>query len=196
MNTLNSTAVDRRKRLRPWIALASVMIVITVQLRVQGRLWWCACGEWFLWSGDVVSPHCSQHFLDPYAFTHVLHGVLLWWALLVIAPKMTWPWMLWWCIALEGLWELLENSPMIIDRYRNHTAALGYEGDTVINSLGDILSCGVGFYAAYRLGIRKSIALFVALELLLLFWIRDNLTLNVLMLAWPVEGIKQWQLGA
>ncbi|MDA0831685.1 MAG: DUF2585 family protein [Planctomycetota bacterium] len=195
MKSLPFITEDRRTRARPWIALAVVLILVTAQLRLQHRLWWCACGERFLWATDVNSRHCSQHLIDPYAFTHVLHGVLLWWALLIIAPKMRWQWKLWWCIALEGLWEIVENTPFVINRYREGTAALGYEGDSIFNSLGDTLSCGLGFYAAYRLGVRKSIALFVATEIVLLFWIRDNLTLNVVMLLWPIETIKHWQLG-
>ena len=185
----------RRQWLRPWPMLAVALVVITVQLRVQGRLWWCECGQWALWAGDVASRHCSQHPFDPYAFTHILHGVLLWWGLMIVAPTLKWEWKLWWCIAIEGLWEIIENTPFVIDRYRDQTAALGYEGDTIVNALGDILACAVGFYAAYRLGVRKSIVLFVVMELILLAWIRDNLTLNVLMLFWPVEGIKEWQLG-
>jgi hypothetical protein len=98
-------------------------------------------------------------------------------------------------IAIESLWEVVENSHFVIDRYRTATMALGYEGDSVVNSLGDIASCALGWALARRLGWKWSIALFVAVELALLLWIRDNLALNVLMLAWPMESVKRWQMG-
>ncbi|MFN0195600.1 MAG: DUF2585 family protein [Planctomycetaceae bacterium] len=181
--------------LRPISAMLLVLVIVTIQLRVQGRLWTCACGSLAIWKSNVISQHSSQHLFDPYAFTHVLHGVILFWGLNAIRALRSPAWKLWWCIALEGLWEILENSPLIIDRYRNETAALGYEGDTIINALGDIFSCALGFELTRRLGFRRSLAFFVGLELVLLFWIRDNLTLNVLMLVWPIEAIKNWQLN-
>lgn len=91
------------------------------------------------------------------------------------------------------LWEIVENSPWVVDRYRQATAALGYEGDSVVNVVGDVLACTLGFAVARRLGWRGSLALFFAVEIGLLFWIRDNLTLNVVMLFFPVEAIKNWQ---
>jgi hypothetical protein len=96
---------------------------------------------------------------------------------------------------IEATWEVLENSPLIIDRYREATAALGYTGDTIVNSVGDILFCILGVGIARQIGFRWSVVLFVATELVLLFWIRDNLTLNVLMLIYPIEAIRVWQIG-
>ena len=109
-----------------------------------------------------------------------------------------WPlaWRLCLSIAIESLWEMLENTQFVIDRYRQATAAVGYEGDTVVNSLFDILSCGVGFMVAQRLGWRWSLAVFVAVEIALMVWIRDSLLLNVLMLVYPLAGVKAWQTGA
>ncbi len=181
--------------LRPVAAILLVLVVVAGQLHLQGRLWTCACGSLAIWNSDVISQHNSQHLFDPYAFTHVLHGVLLCWGLNVIRYLHSPAWKLWWCIALEGLWEIVENSPIVINRYRNETAALGYEGDTIVNALGDIFSCALGYELTRRLGFRRSFAFFVGMELALLIWIRDNLTLNVLMLVWPIEAIKNWQLN-
>lgn len=98
-------------------------------------------------------------------------------------------------IAIESAWELIENSNTVIERYREATAALGYEGDTVVNSLGDIFCCGIGFMIARRLGWSRSIMVFVATELVLLIWIRDSLLLEILMLMRPINAIKIWQMG-
>lgn len=137
--------------------------------------------------------HNSQHLFDPYSLTHFLHGFvfcgfLYWWV-----PRSTRDWRFIVALVAEALWEIFENSPFIIDRYREATLAQGYEGDSILNSLGDVLSCATGVVAAHRLGVHISIYVFVAVEGLLLVWIRDNLTLNVLMLLFPIEAIKQWQ---
>ena len=186
---------DKRKKRAPWLAIVAVLIVVTVQLRRQGRTWWCSCGQPFLWVGDVHSSHCSQHLFDPYSFTHVLHGVvfcgILTWAVPPLLPN----WRLFLAVLVESLWELLENSQVVIQRYRAATIALGYEGDSIVNSLSDILCCAAGFVLARRLGLRRSAILFVLTELILLVWIRDNLTLNVLMLVYPIDAIKAWQSG-
>jgi hypothetical protein len=126
----------------------------------------------------------------------VLHGFvfcgLLAWGLPRLAPV----WRLSLAVTVEALWEVLENSDFVIRRYREATAALGYEGDTVVNSLGDIFACGLGFVIARRLGFRRSLALFVLTEVVLLVWIKDSLTLNVLMLIYPIDAIKAWQTGS
>jgi hypothetical protein len=123
----------------------------------------------------------------------VLHGFLLCGLVALIAPQLSAVWQLWLAVSIEAVWEVLENSEFVIRRYREQTAALGYHGDTVVNSLGDILVCGVGFVLAHRLGFRRTFALFVLTEVFLAFWIRDNLTLNVLMLIHPIEAVKEWQ---
>jgi hypothetical protein len=104
-------------------------------------------------------------------------------------------WQLWLALVVEALWEVVENSAWIIDRYRQTTLALGYNGDTVLNSLSDILLCGLGFVLARRLGFYRTLAIFVTTELVLLFWIRDGLLLNILMLIYPIDAIKTWQMG-
>jgi hypothetical protein len=149
----------------------------------------------YLWAGNVWSSDNSQHWLDPYSFTHLLHGVVFFWLLAWLRPRLSPMWLLFIALAVESVWEVFENSAFIIDRYRETTAALGYNGDTIINSLGDILVCGLGFMLAIRLGFRRSLVLFVITELGLLVWIRDSLVLNVVMLLYPVEAIKLWQIG-
>jgi len=174
------------------------IIVITVAtgllLRAEGRLWICACGRIQVWSGQVCSANNSQHFLDPYSFTHVLHGFLFFWliACLVRRPRGSWQVVL--ALAIEGAWEVFENTNFIIDRYRSETAALGYNGDTVVNSCGDLLCCLLGFIVAKRLGLKWSLIVFVLLELVLILWIKDSLVLEILMLVIPVDAIRAWQM--
>jgi predicted MFS family arabinose efflux permease len=129
----------------------------------------------------------------PYSFTHVLHGFLLCGLLALIAPRLSALWRLWLAVSIEALWELIENSEFVIRRYREQTAALGYHGDTIVNSLGDILVCGLGFVLAQHLGFRRAFAVFVLTEVALALWIRDNLTLNIVMLIHPIDAIKEWQ---
>jgi hypothetical protein len=178
-----------------WLALSALLLGGTYYLHLQGRPWWCACGEWFLWSGDVHSRHNSQHLADPYSFTHVLHGVLFCGALVWGFPRMDWTRRFQISMAVETFWELVENSSFIVDRYRATNIAQGYEGDSIVNSLGDIACAGLGFALARQLGWKWSIAICVATEVILLFWIRDNLFLSGLMLVYPFEAINAWQMG-
>ena len=183
-----------RKSVWPWLAIAATLGAATFQLHYQGRLWMCSCGQFFLWVSEARSSNTSQHLLDPYSFTHVLHGVIFGWLILWLAPRLWWVWGLWLAVAAEAVWEVVENSDFVIQRYRE-AGALGYFGDTIVNSLGDIAMCSLGFMLAWYLGFGRSLALFVAVEVVLLFWIRDSLLLNVLMLVYPVERIEQWQAG-
>ena len=177
----------------PWLAIGLVLVAAIYQLRSQGRLWWCSCDYLLLWSGDPWSSDNSQHLLDPYSFTHVLHGFVLCGLLAWLAARLSSVWQLWLAVAIEALWEVVENSEFVIRRYREETAALGYQGDTIVNSLGDILVCGLGFVLARRLGLRWTLALFAVTEVMLSFLIRDSLLLNVLMLIYPIDAIKAWQ---
>ena len=187
-----------KKNLWPWLAIAAVLVVTALLLHAEGRLWICACGSFHFWAGDTCSSNNSQQFLDPYSFTHVLHGVVYFWliALLVklAVPRLRAVWQLWLAVTLASLWELFENSPVIIQRYREATAALGYQGDTVVNSMGDIFCCVAGFMLARRLGLRRSLLAFIGTEIVLLFWIRDSLLLEILMLVHPLAAIKVWQM--
>ncbi|MBX3390703.1 MAG: DUF2585 family protein [Phycisphaeraceae bacterium] len=184
------------------LAMSLVFVgVAIVGLRMMGRVWWCACGNPSPWVTDVWSMHCSQHFLDAYTFSHVSHGLLFFIAFRWLHGALPEHWQraftpTWWflgAIALETGWEVLENTPFVIERYRAQTASLNYDGDSIGNSLGDILSCAFGFFIASKIGVRRTLILFVALEVVTLLWIRDNLTLNVVMLVHPIESIKAWQ---
>ncbi len=175
--------------------MALVLAVSAYLLHSQGRLWIAESGRVYLWSGNVWSADNSQHFLDPYSFTHVLHGFAFCWILSWLFPQLSRVWRLTIAVSLEALWEVIENSAYVIERYRAATAALGYQGDTVINSLGDIIMCGLGFLLAQRLGFRRSLILFILVEVVLVIWIRDSLLLNILMLLYPLDRIKAWQMG-
>lgn len=182
------------RRLWPALAIVASFGATAILLRLEGRLWICACGRLLIWSGNSCSSDNSQHFLDPYSFTHVLHGLLFFWLIAWLVPRLNSNWQLTLAIAVEALWEVFENTNFIIDRYRSVTAALGYTGDTVVNSFGDILCCLVGFMIARRLGLRRSLIVFAALELLLILWIKDSLLLEILMLVFPVDAIKALQM--
>jgi hypothetical protein len=188
---------ERRAWKNPWLGLALLLVLTltTVQLHLQGRKWWCDCGQFSPWTSDIHSAHNSQHFLDPYSLTHVLHGVLFCGLLARGRRRIPTAWRLGITILLEALWEIFENSAFVIQRYREATVALGYQGDTIANSLGDICCCGLGFLLAHRLGWRLSLVLFLVIEILLLVWIRDNLTLNIGMLICPLDVIKEWQMA-
>jgi hypothetical protein len=185
----------QRQRAWLWLAFALTIAVTIVLLRVQGRLWICECGQVRLWVSEAQGANTSQHLFDPYSFTHVLHGFLFFWLIAWLLPRLRGGWQLWLAIAVEAAWEVVENSEFIIRRYREATAARGYFGDTIVNSLGDILACGLGFLLARYLGVRRSVLVFLIVEVLLVIWIRDSLLLNILMLLFPIEAIKRWQAG-
>ena len=194
---MNNNAVSQRgavKKLWPVLAIAAAFVAIALLLRFEGRLWLCACGRLQVWSGDICSADNSQHFFDPYSFTHVLHGFAFFWLIAWLASRFRATWQLALAVALEAAWEVFENTNFIIDRYRSTTAALGYTGDTVVNSFGDTICCLVGFMIAQRLGWRRSLVVFALLELVLILWIRDSLLLEILMLLVPIDAIKAVQM--
>jgi len=181
-------------KLWPWLLIVAIFGATAILLRLEGRLWICSCGRLLIWVGQVCSSDNSQHILDPYSFTHVLHGFLFFWLITWLLPRLKPVSQLSLAVAVEALWEVFENTNFIIERYRTATAALGYHGDTVVNSLGDILCCLLGFVIARRLGFRRSLIAFVALEFVLILWIRDSLLLEILMLVAPVDAIRTWQM--
>lgn len=184
------------KKVAPYIGLVAVVLIMSLLLMNQGRVWFSASGSFYLWEGDIWSSESSQQFMDPYSFSHMLHGLCFFGLLYWLFSKLNWMWRFTISTAMEASWELLENSQMVIERYREETAALGYEGDSIINSNGDLVSCGIGFVLAYYLGFKKSLILFLLVEIVMILTIRDSLLLNVIMLIYPIEGIKEWQLGA
>ncbi len=125
MLSLLKTTLDRRN-LWSWLAIAITLVAVVFQLHYQGRLWLCSCGQFFLWVGEAWSSDTSQHLLDPYSFTHVLHGFIFCWLIGWFAPRLSWTWQLWLAVAAEAVWEVVENSDFVIQRYRE-AGALGYE---------------------------------------------------------------------
>jgi hypothetical protein len=179
----------------PIPATAFVSILQVLQLRYQGRVWWCSCGHWWPWAGDVWTLHNSQHIADPYSFTHVLHGVVLCGVLAWVGARLPWVWRLVIAVAIEAAWEVFENTEFVIQRYREATLALGYTGDSIANSIGDVAFCIIGFIIAQYLGFRRSVLLFLLIDCALLLWIHDSLVLNIIMLIYPIDAIKTWQMG-
>ena len=186
------TKLDRSKALQIVAALV-IVVLMSVLLRAQGRLIICACGYVQIWTSDTCSSNNSQHLLDPYSFTHVLHGVMFFWLIALVFRRMAPGRQLLLALLLEATWEVFENSRFVIERYRTATAALGYQGDTVVNSIGDVLCALLGYLIARQLGIRWSLILFLLVELILILWIHDSLLLQILMLVRPVEANKLWQ---
>lgn len=179
----------------PVILCLAVFAVSAVLLVWQGRVWWCQAGDYSPWSWDIWTTHNSQHVIDPYLFTHVLHGILEFWLIGLLFKRMPLAWRLFIAVMIEATWEVAENSSFIIERYRTVTLSLDYFGDSIINSLADIVACATGFAIAYKLKFWKSLALFLATEAILIVWIRDSLLINIVMLLYPIEAIKAWQMA-
>ena len=188
MNTVSIRDIGARH----WAAGALILAVTAGVLLGMGRNPICTCGVVEIWHGALDAGN-SQHIADWYTLSHIIHGFLFYglgWLIMRNRPPGE---RLILAVAIEAAWEVLENSPLIINRYRDATMALGYTGDSVINSVADVAWMALGFAFARRMPVWVTIAVAIGFELLALWVIRDNLTLNVLMLAWPIEAIKVWQ---
>jgi hypothetical protein len=193
MNSL-SEKINQLSLSTYFILTGVVVAVAGALLGVMGRFWYCSCGYITLWHGNNWSAENSQQLTDWYTFSHLIHGFIFYWALAKLAPKLPLGLRMLIAIIIEAAWEVLENSPIIINRYRNGTVSLDYFGDSVINSMMDILACLVGFWLARKLPVWLSIILVIAMELIVGYLIRDNLFFNVVMLVYPFQFIKNWQM--
>lgn len=187
-----------QKLARKYLPHATAIIVVVaaaLTLRWMGRSWAAPDGTFGFWSGDVNIQFNSQRLFDLYTFTHVIHGLGFYALLRFAFPRIAISFRLSVAVFMESAWEVLENTPLIINRYREATFALGYFGDSIVNSMGDIFACIIGFALARRLPVWASILIFLAIETALLFVIRDSLLLNILLLVYPADSIRDWQLG-
>lgn len=178
--------------------LISLAIITTaaITLLAMGRIPICECGYIKFWHGEVVSSENSQHLTDWYTPSHILHGLVFYAFLWLIARRLPLGARLVIATVVEATWEIIENSPAIIERYRAVTISLDYYGDSVINSIADMFAMLFGFWLARVLPVWLSVTLFLLAETITIYFIRDGLILNVLMLLWPVEAVRSWQAGS
>ncbi len=178
------------------IAAIGLVIILAGGLELaMGRRVVYQHGPVRLWSGDINSDQNSQQIADPYTLTHIEHGALFYGATrLVMGPQAVMLRLLT-TVALESAWEVYENTDTVVNRYRAETVSHGYYGDSLINSMSDILACLIGFALARYLPTKVTIAWVIAVEIVLAIWIRDNLALNILMLAYPLDAVRKWQMG-
>ncbi|MFB0613761.1 DUF2585 family protein [Aurantiacibacter poecillastricola] len=184
---------------RTFLVALAIAIVAVIVLLAMGRPPICECGYVKLWHGQINDAGNSQHIADWYTPSHIIHGMIFyalgWWLFVRrgLGGESAARWGIVLAVALEAAWEVLENTPMVIDRFRAVTANFGYSGDSVLNSAADIGWMSFGFWLALRLPVKVTVALAIIGEVVAALVVRDNLTLNVIMLLFPIEAIAEWQ---
>lgn len=190
--------MEKLKAYPPWVYAGLTAAIIGIAGLVEylmGRVLICTCGYVKLWHGVVHSSENSQHLTDWYTYSHVIHGFAFYWVAGKLFPRMSLSARMTLAVLAEAAWEVFENTSFIINRYRSVTISLDYYGDSVINSMADIAFAALGFWVAAKLPVWATIALTIAMEAGVAYFIRDNLTLNVIMLMLPLEAIRRWQAG-
>lgn len=178
----------------PWAVMAGILAAVAATQFAMGQPPICTCGYVKLWEGEVWSSGNSQHLTDWYTLSHLVHGFIFYAILRWLRPGWSLAWRAVAALLIEGAWEVIENTPLVINRYRDVTASLDYSGDSILNSFGDGVAMLAGFFLAARLPVAVSVALVIGMEGLAAWMIRDNLALNVLMLLWPIEAVREWQM--
>lgn len=182
-------------RLTPILITLGIILLTAAWLLWIGREPICKCGYVKLWHGQVVSSENSQHLSDWYTLSHIIHGFLFYGALWLVASRLSFAWRLSIATLVECIWEIVENSDAVIERYRAVTISLDYYGDSVINTVFDVLAMILGFWLAARLPVWATVALIILFEGATMWLIRDGLALNVLMLLYPLDWVASWQAG-
>jgi hypothetical protein len=182
---------------RTTLIVAGIVLAAGLALYLMGHPLICKCGYVKLWHFNVVSSENSQHLIDWYTPSHLIHGFLFYFALWLLSRflPLSFAMRLILAVAIEATWEVVENTDFVINHYREMTISLDYYGDSVINSVSDILFMVLGYFMAARLPVWLTVTIAIGLELFVGAMIRDNLTLNVLMFVWPLDAVLDWQQG-
>jgi hypothetical protein len=193
MQDKSQSAISQPSAKRRWLSIALLFIGFWLALLLLEREVTSDSG-FGVWTGAWTG-NTSQWIADPYTFSHVLHGIFFYWLLLPLRRRLSvWHRFMIACL-LEAGWEILENTPFVIDRYRAATASLGYYGDSILNSTFDLVAAMLGFWLAWKYDWKWVLLFVIGIELALAYFVRDNLTLNILMLFYPLESIKEWQMN-